>query len=353
MVILNSLYFLVYSLYPLISHNVNLANLKFDLDFLLQEILAYSLFVLGITLAGRSRVVWILTIINLFAMLIIFNLLKVTAYHSNILIISTIIILVLSYQTFERQLYLSYGFGLVFAFIIQALCYGVFGTYVMRNQFHGVETINDAIYFSMETYSTVGYGDVYPITKAAKYFVVSMITIGLIMFTSGITFVGYLFSNKLHSILFNINKGKISMNNHVVLIGFGIMGKILSDKYQRLNTDFIVIDVGNNMDTDREILREKDLLIISPYPGHKETLSRARVNEAKIVIVNFETDADTILALMNVSEFIKDYKNKPKVLARVYYEDNISKAKLAGADFVIAPHVMVAEEIENWRTKLQ
>lgn len=353
MVLLNSIYFFAYSLYPMISHDVNLSDLKFDLDFLLQEFLAYSLFVLGISLAGRSRVVWVLAIANLFAMLVIFDLLKINAHHSNILILSTIIILLLSYQTFERQLYLSYGFGLVFAFIIQALCYGVFGSYVMRNQFHGITTIGDAVYFSIETYSTVGYGDIYPITKTAKYFVVSMITIGLLMFTSGITFVGYLFSTKLHKILFNINKGKISMNNHIVLIGFGIMGKILSDRYQKSNTDFIVLDVGNNMDTDREILREKERLIISPYPGHKDTLSKARVNEAKIVIVNFETDADTILAVMNVSEYLKDCKDKPKVLARIYYEDNISKAKLAGADVVIAPHVMVAEEIENWRSKLQ
>ena len=86
--------------------------------------------------------------------------------------------------------------------------------------------INDAVYFCIETYSTVGFGR-FILTTMAKYFVISMIMMGLIMFTSGVTLVVYLFNNKLRRLLFNINKGKISMTNHVVLLGYGILAKIL------------------------------------------------------------------------------------------------------------------------------
>jgi voltage-gated potassium channel Kch len=99
------------------------------------------------------------------------------------------------------------------------------------------------------------------------------------------------------------------------------------------------------MDTDREILRDHDKLMITPYHGNKETFARARVSEAKLIIVNFDNDSDTVFTIMSVNEYLQDFNHKPKILARIYYPENINKAKLAGADEVIAPHLLAADAI--------
>ena len=352
MVIFNALYMFINSIYPLIADNhqisQNLTNLKFDALILLQEGYAYCLLVFGIALPGRSKTIWSLTIITLLTILLS-GIWLTHSYHSNVLLIASLLLLLICYRIFTKPLYLSYGFVFAFAFLIFALIYGILGSYVLRNEFHGIRTISDAVYFCIETYSTVGFGDIYPLTAMAKYFVISMILMGLIMFTSGITLVAYLFNNKLRHLLFNINKGKISMTNHVVLLGYGILAKILIEGYKQSGKEFIVIDNSKNMDTDREILQENERLLVSPYPGNRNILIRARISEASLVIINFENDSDTIFAIMNVTEFLNSHPtaNKPKILSRIYYEENIAKAKLAGADIVVAPHLLAAAEIKR------
>ena len=288
--------------------------------------------VFGIALPGRSKTIWSLTIITLVTILLS-GIWLTHSYHSNVLLIASLILLIVCSRIFTKPLYLSYGFVFAFAFLIFALIYGILGSYVLRNEFHGIYTINDAVYFCIETYSTVGFGEIYPLTTMAKYFVISMIMMGLIMFTSGITLVAYLFNNKLRHLLFNINKGKISMTNHVVLLGYGILAKILIEGYKQSGKE----------------LQENERLLISPYPGNRNILIRARISEASLIIINFENDSDTIFAIMNVTEFLTNHPtaNKPQILARIYYEENIAKAKLAGADIVIAPHLLAAAEIKR------
>lgn len=348
-IISNALYIFITSIYPLISNehiSASLSNPSFYFNIISQEIFAYSLLVLGLALPGRSRGVWIATIVNL-GLILISNLWLNTVYHSNLLIIINLVLLLANFRNFNKQFYLSYGLAFSIEFVIFALCYGVFGSYLLRNEFKNLSTISDAIYYSIVTYSTVGYGDIYPVTNTAKYFVISMIILGLLMFTSGITLIIYMFNNKLKHVLFNINKGKISMSDHIIFLGYSIMTKIIIERLQKAGKNFIVIDIGTNMDTDREILREQDKLIITPYHGNKETFVRARVNEAKLIIVSFDNDSDTVFTIMSVHEYLQSFTNKPQILARIYYPENINKAKLAGADEVIAPHLLAADAIQD------
>lgn len=265
----------------------------------------------------------------------------------NLLILLNLLILGAAYPYFKRPFYLSYSFVFIFAFNIFALFYGTFGSYLLRDSFQGINSLADAIYFTVVTYSTVGYGDILPLSPSAKYFVISMIVIGLIMFTTGITLIAYMLNSKLKSLIFNINKGKISMSNHIVFIGYGILTKMLIERYRKNNEKYIVIDQGKNMDTEREVLLEQNLLMIAPYPGHVETLVRARLSEAKIVIISYDSDADTIFAIMNIAQYLKEFSKRPKILARILYEENIEKAKIVGADEVVAPHLLAASEIER------
>ena len=336
------------NIYPLLNDNYrlahNISNPRFVLILITREVLAYMLLVFGIALIGRSRVVWWISIV-----LLVLNFTSNIVSHGMPLhlplIIITMFILILNFRIFDQQLYLSYGFVFISAFVIFALVYGVFGSYFLRSQFVNLKTLNDAVYFTLVTYSTVGYGDIFPLTAGAKNFVISMIVMGLVMFTSGITLIVYALNNKIRKILFHLNKGKVSMTNHIVFVGYGIFTKILIERYRKSGLEFIVIDSGKNMDTDRQFLQEQDLLLISPYPGNKDTLVRARLEEARIVIVSFEQDSDTIFAIMNVAEFLKEVNPRPRIVARVYYEENISKALAVGADEIVAPHLMAADRI--------
>jgi hypothetical protein len=61
--------------------------------------------------------------------------------------------------------------------------------YVLAGQFEGITTRLDALYFSMATLCTVGYGDIVPLGQAARAIVVVQMTFDLIILTTAITIV--------------------------------------------------------------------------------------------------------------------------------------------------------------------
>ena len=321
-------------------------ELGLGLQMLFEVMVAYLLFISALALQSRARVIWLILVAGLLY-LSINSLFTPHPLHNGAPAFISLILLVLVYKYFDKPLYLSYGFVFISAFIIFALFYGTFGCYFLRSEFHGLNSITDRLYFTIATYSTVGYGDIYPITNTSKLFVISMIIIGLLMFTSGITLIAYTLNHKLKNMLFNFNKGRTAMNNHIVFYGYGVLAKILIHRYQKHNEKFLVICNINDNDQTLTQLREENLVLQSPYPGCSDTLARARVNEAKLIIISFENDADTVFATLNVCEYLAQFPTRPKIIARIFYEENIQKAIKAGADHVIAPHILAADTIDK------
>lgn len=80
-------------------------------------------------------------------------------------------------------------------------------------------SIGDALYWGVITISTVGYGDLYPISKEAKFITAIMIGGGIIL-VSALT---GLFSASLVSRLMSLNEGSLKMPNledHIIICGW-------------------------------------------------------------------------------------------------------------------------------------
>ncbi len=353
LVIFTAIFNFVITVSPLINDTNNLtnklANIRFDIFVVIEEVFAYILLISGLALLGRSRIVWSICILNLCILVTInfinYRLIYTNLHYYHFIKIFTLLVLIISYRHFRHQFYMTYHFVFISAFIIFAMFYGTFGSYVLRTEFTNIHSFADALYFTIVTYSTVGYGDIAPITSTAKYFVISMILIGLIMFTSGVTLLAFTLNNKIKDVLLHLNRGKVAMTNHIIFCGYGVFTKILIERYRKSNQQFIVLDRPDNLDLDHQRLQEENSLIITPYPGNTQAMTKARLTEAKMVIIGYESDADTIFSIMAVVKFLQDTQPRPQIIARITYEENIAMAKSAGADTVIAPQVLVADAI--------
>lgn len=62
--------------------------------------------------------------------------------------------------------------------IVGVFAYGTVGSYALRREFVGLETILDAAYFTLVTSATVGYGDVHPATEGARLFALTLVVLG-------------------------------------------------------------------------------------------------------------------------------------------------------------------------------
>ena len=306
--------------------------------------LGFCLITIGRGVCERKRKSWFIAVIVLL-------ILCLNNYYTGALpkasIISGVLLvaLLLTFKLYnEKTADSAAGYQQVLAWvsIIIALGYGIIGSYFLRDQFNNIKSLADSVYFTMVTYSTVGYGDISPLTQEAKFFTISMIMVGLGAFATTFTFViGPMIENRIKGV-FSIMKKINNIRNHVIICGYTNLGKALIKKFEENNIPFIVLE--NSMEKRVEL--EEDYLTIHGITYQKDTFINARISHAKSVICAFESDSENILTILTVKEVLEETKNtKTKLISRIDYEENIEKARKLGVTDIVSPTTMAAASI--------
>ncbi len=136
--------------------------------------------------------------------------------------------------------------------IVAVIAYGVAGSMII-SKFNGFN-INignpvTALYFTISTISTVGYGDIVPVTEVARIFDIILILSGIAVFISALTFLSGEFVNER---VINMS-GRISslekrrLKDHIILVGTNSMNMYLADMFRLKNQRFIIITADKIM----------------------------------------------------------------------------------------------------------
>ena len=328
----------VYRQYPIIEFS------SFqEMSLLAGIILGFCLVILGKGLCERKRRSWWISIIVLF-------ILCLDNYNTGAMIPCGVtgilfIFLLITHKLFKEKSErrgIGYQQLLAWASILIAVGYGVFGSYFLRDQFANLKSWTDAVYFTVVTYATVGYGDITPLTSEARFFTVSMILVGLGAFATTFTFVvGPMIENRIKGV-FKFMKRIHDISNHVIICGYTNLGKALIKNLQEKNIPFMVLE--NSMERKAEF--EEEYITVPGNTFQTETFEHARINRAKSVICAFEKDSDNILTILTVKEILEETdNNKTKLISRIDYEENIDKAKKLGVTDIVSPTTMAATSI--------
>ena len=189
----------------------------------------------------------------------------------------------------------------------------------------------DSIYMTVITLSTVGYGEVHPLTDAAK-----VLSILIIIF--GVTGIGVLIRTFREEFIQidQYRKNKIMKNisnlkNHFVICGYGRMGAVIAKELNEKNLDFVIVESN---DQKADIIRAKGWFCVHGDATSEETLTSARVDQASGVAVVLDTDQDNLFVTMSM----KTTNPELFILSRCSKDDNKSKLIRAGANKVVNPY---------------
>ncbi len=233
---------------------------------------------------------------------------------------------------------------IAFLSIVSALAYGVIGCYLLRAQYQGINNWVDAIYYSLETYSTIGYGDIVPITNNAKIFTCSMIVIGVGSFIAAVSILlGPMLEQRMKKVVYMVNKLSIP-KNHVIVVGATTLGLHIAKVLQNKGKSVIVID----QEVDALKPAENPLFkVIAGDPSQENTLEAVHLKTASAIVCAFNSDANNLLITMVAHAFRQRFRLKFKIIVRIDEPQNIVYATQNGADEVISPAVIVGEMIAN------
>lgn len=192
----------------------------------------------------------------------------------------------------------------------------------------------DALYMTVITISTVGYGEVGKMDAEAKIFSIFIIFISL-------GTVGYLFTSIVSSFLegdlkdawrrrrmeSNIEK----LKDHYIICGAGETGYNAIKQFTKSNLPFIVID--NNEEKIRGFI-EDGIYAIYGDATQEYILEKARIKYAKGLISAFGKDAVNVYTVLTAREMNKNLY----IVSRAIDKGSPEKLKKAGANNTISPN---------------
>jgi voltage-gated potassium channel len=222
---------------------------------------------------------------------------------------------------------------LVFAALVMALTVAV--VWLDRDGYRDGDrvglTLLDSVYYATVTLSTTGYGDITPVTPAARLVNVLVVT------PLRVLFLIVLIGTTLEALTtrsreeFRIRRWRSRVRQHVVVCGYGTKGRSAVRSLLATGTpaDHVVV-----VDADPRAVEEASadgLTGVLGDAGRVEVLRRVSVERARAVIVAASRDDAAVLITLTVRQL------NPTVLitTSVREEENAALLRQSGADTVI------------------
>lgn len=191
----------------------------------------------------------------------------------------------------------------------------------------------DAIYMTVITITTVGFGEVNPLDQDAKVFTIFLILISLVV-------VGYALSIITEYILSKNNVEELkhkkmqklidSFKNHVIICGYGRNGKQAARKLAAHKRQFVIIEKDKNV---IQRLEMDNVPYVVGNANDDEILLQAGVDRASCFISAMPNDADNLFVVLSTRQMNKNIN----IISRASQESSYEKLKFAGANNVILP----------------
>jgi voltage-gated potassium channel len=230
----------------------------------------------------------------------------------------------------KNSLYTFFGtkISLALTLLLIVLLIGVFGFRIISDY-----SWVDAIYMTVITITTVGFGEVQPLDNNSKIFTVFLIL-------SSVLIVGYALSiiteyilsrNNLEDLKKKKMQKKIDgFENHTIICGYGRNGKQAAKKLMSYNRAFVIIE------KDKEVIEKhqsEDVPMVLGNANEDEVLMLAGLERASTLISALPNDADNLFVVLSARQINKE----ACIISRASQETSYKKLKLAGANNVILP----------------
>lgn len=199
----------------------------------------------------------------------------------------------------------------------------------------------DAIYLTVATVATVGYGDVVPVTPLGKAFAILLIVFGV--GTAGYTLtllVSVLVEGHIKNLFGRrtMLQQIAQLKHHVIVCGAGRVGQQVISGLRNSNIACVVIE--ENLDSVESLLEDKVLVICGDAKQDK-ILQAAGVKQARVLVAALSNDADNVYVTLSA----KSQNTSIMVVARAEEEEAESKLKQAGATTIISPSISGGRQI--------
>ncbi len=202
--------------------------------------------------------------------------------------------------------------------------------------YHLVEgaSLWDSFYMTVITLTTVGYREVFPLSRAGEAFTVVLLAVGIgLLLTAATELARGIVEGELRSV-FGVNRRSRMLErlqNHEVVCGWGRMGQAVVEELVRARRQ--VVAVERHPDRLRE-LEAQGLLHVAGDATEERVLRAAGVERARGLVACLDDDAHNVYTVLTA----RSLNPGLFIVARATEDGAEERLRRAGADRVMNPY---------------
>lgn len=244
----------------------------------------------------------------------------------------------------NTELYIQLApFRLPLILTVMMMLIGTMG-YVLIDNF----PLMDAIFQTGITFTTVGFGEIKPLSDVGRIFTITLIILGFGVFSFSVGILVEVLNKgdligiiKERRMLYNIAR----LKNHYVICNHNDYTIQLTKQFRENHIPFVVIDPSPNL--EEEAKKHNYPYFIQEEPHTELAIMKSHLSSAKGVITLSNNIADNIAVIASVRLYEKEIKRRRPyfVMTNAGSLSDIEKLKKLGADSVVSPTKLMAQRL--------
>jgi len=218
---------------------------------------------------------------------------------------------------------------LALAFLVLIVTFGTAGYMIIEHW-----SVSDSIYMTLITLTTVGFGEVRPLSEAGRTFTMILIAVGVFNGAFTITAIAQLIlEGQLQAILGKrkMEKKVKKLKDHIILCGYGRVGKQVAGEFLKRGESFLVVEKDISLIPDDGT---DGIIFLAGSAAEDEVLEHAGIDRARAIVSTIPDDAENVYLALTARQI------NPKLFIIARADTELAKKKLvrAGANKVVCPH---------------
>ena len=199
----------------------------------------------------------------------------------------------------------------------------------------------DGFYMTVTTLTTVGFGEVHPLDTSGRLLTIALIDTGVTLFIVALSLLAQVIQEGAlgeSGRLRRMGKEIRDLRGHVIVCGYGRVGRAVAQTLQKRGVEAVVIDARPDRERD---IHDDGLLYWIGDATLENDLRAVGIDRAQALITAVDDDGDNIFITMVARALAPELW----IVSRASEQTSTTRLEIAGANRVYSPYVTAGQQM--------